>query len=150
MSDHLFDYDTGKPLFPVSDSSAIDLEGHIYTHVSDEFSMDIDTGKLHHTSSWNNSNHGSGSSDFDDFSDFDDDSEDDDYSYSGTTSASSGYYRARSSSAVPGSSASSGASNSSQNSKPAEQKETFLPEKDVIIAIVILILSGIFLNMIFH
>lgn len=52
MGRYFFDYDDGDFAFALSDSMAMDSEGHTMMRVSDSMAMDLDTGDIHYISSW--------------------------------------------------------------------------------------------------
>lgn len=47
MSDPIFDLDRFDPMFPISDSMAVDLNGHFKMRFSDNMAMDMDTRKIY-------------------------------------------------------------------------------------------------------
>ena len=55
MSGLVFDYDDGGVINPISDSMGIDSDGDLHMRISDNMSMDMDTGEIHLTSGWHNS-----------------------------------------------------------------------------------------------
>lgn len=62
MSDPIFDLDSWDPMFKVSDDVAVDFEGRFSMRVGDNMAMDMDSGEVHFTTSWD-----SDDSSFDDF-----------------------------------------------------------------------------------
>ena len=54
MSSSVFDYNDGDLIFPTSGNMGIDSDGDLHMRVSDNMSMDLNTGELHLTSGWNN------------------------------------------------------------------------------------------------
>ena len=49
----IFDFEDGDLIFPVSRGMGIDMDGDLHIRMGDNMSMDLDTGELHITSSWN-------------------------------------------------------------------------------------------------
>ncbi len=43
---HFFDFTSGKMFNKISDSSAIDSEGHLFTKLGGKMAMDLDTGDI--------------------------------------------------------------------------------------------------------
>ena len=54
MSKLFFDYDDGDFGFTISDNMAVDSNGDMMMRLSDDMALDIDSGDIHFTSSWNN------------------------------------------------------------------------------------------------
>ena len=52
MSKHIFDYEKGDFIFKISDNMGIDSAGNMMHRFSDTMAMDMDSGELHFTSSW--------------------------------------------------------------------------------------------------
>jgi len=52
MFGHIFDFDDGDMIFGTGGDMGIDSDGHMMTRVSDNMSMDLETGDLHFTSCW--------------------------------------------------------------------------------------------------
>lgn len=48
----LFDFTKSKFIFDYGDNTAIDTEGTLYTRVSDDFAMDLETGELDFIIGW--------------------------------------------------------------------------------------------------
>lgn len=48
----MFDYEDGDFMHILSDSMAMDSDGHMMTRMGKSMAMDIDTGKLHFVSEW--------------------------------------------------------------------------------------------------
>ena len=55
MYNPIFDYDNGDFIYQTSENMGIDSDGDIHMRISDNMSMDIDTGELHFNSGWQNS-----------------------------------------------------------------------------------------------
>lgn len=53
MCNPIFDYDKGELIIQTSDNTGITTDGHLVTRVGDNMAMDLDSGELHITSSWN-------------------------------------------------------------------------------------------------
>lgn len=51
MSNNIFDYDDGDFLFRSGDT-AFDSDGNMMMRMSDNMAIDMDSGELHLTSSW--------------------------------------------------------------------------------------------------
>lgn len=54
MSKLFFDYDDGYFGFTISDNMAVDSNGDMMMRLSDNMALDMDSGDIHFTSSWNN------------------------------------------------------------------------------------------------
>jgi len=54
MSKLFFDYDDGDFGFTISDNMAVDSNGNMMMRLSDDMALDMDSGDIHFTSSWNN------------------------------------------------------------------------------------------------
>lgn len=54
MSKLFFDYDDGDFGFTISDNMAVDSNGDMMMRLSDDMALDMDSGDIHFTSSWNN------------------------------------------------------------------------------------------------
>ena len=48
----LFDFTDGDCVFSISNDTAIDSEGHLMVRSGDNAAIDLETGELHITSSW--------------------------------------------------------------------------------------------------
>ena len=55
MYNPIFDCDNGDFIYQTSENMGIDSDGDIHMRISDNMSMDIDTGELHFNSGWQNS-----------------------------------------------------------------------------------------------
>lgn len=55
MYNPIFNYDDDNFIYQTSDDTGIDSDGDIHMRISDNMSMDIDTGELHSNSGWQNS-----------------------------------------------------------------------------------------------
>ncbi len=53
MSNPIFDFDDGGFIFPTSGNIGIDSDGDLNLRISDNMSMDLNTGELHINSGWN-------------------------------------------------------------------------------------------------
>ena len=53
MYNPIFDYDDGDFIYQTSDNMGIDSDGDLHMRIGTNMSMDIDTGKLHLNSGWN-------------------------------------------------------------------------------------------------
>ena len=47
-----WDFGKGKAAHPVSDNMAIDSDGDLLMRMSDNLSMNLESGEVHYTSSW--------------------------------------------------------------------------------------------------
>lgn len=54
MNGSIFDYEDGNFIHQTSDNMGIDSNGDLHMRMGDNMSMNMDTGELHLTSSWNN------------------------------------------------------------------------------------------------
>ena len=54
MSKLFFDYDDGDFGFTISDNMAVDSNEDMMMRLSDNMALDMDSGDIHFTSSWNN------------------------------------------------------------------------------------------------
>ena len=63
MSDPIFDLDSREPLFKISDDMAIDSKGNFKMRMDDNMVMDMDTGKMRFTTTWESDGDG-GDDDF--------------------------------------------------------------------------------------
>ena len=54
MSKHFFDYEDGVFVHSIFDNMAIDSDGNMMMRISDHLAIDMDSGDLHYTSSWDN------------------------------------------------------------------------------------------------
>ena len=52
MSNPIFDYDDGDFIFNHSGNMAFDSDGDMMLRLSDDMAMDMDSGEIHITSSW--------------------------------------------------------------------------------------------------
>lgn len=52
MYNPIFDYDNGDFIYQTSENMGIDSDGDIHIRISDNISMDMDTGELHFNSGW--------------------------------------------------------------------------------------------------
>lgn len=52
MSKHFFDYEDGDFVHSISDNMAIDSVGNMMIRISDHLAVDMDSGDIHYTSSW--------------------------------------------------------------------------------------------------
>lgn len=52
MSKSIFDLEDGDFIFSISGNSGFDSDGNIMMRMSDNMAMDMDSGELHFTSSW--------------------------------------------------------------------------------------------------
>ena len=52
MSKHFFDYEDGDFVHSISDNMAIDSVGNMMMRISDHLAVDMDSGDIHYTSSW--------------------------------------------------------------------------------------------------
>lgn len=49
-----FDYEDGDFIHTLSDSAAMDSDGHMMMRMGDSMAMDMDSGELHIVSGWSN------------------------------------------------------------------------------------------------
>ena len=61
---YIFDHSTGKTLFNLDDTTAIDESGNIVTRVSDDMAVDFATGEAHFFSDWDSEEGSDGDFDF--------------------------------------------------------------------------------------
>lgn len=54
MSNPIFNFDKNEPFFRISDSTAMDSKGNMIMKLDGNLSMDLKTGKLQTTTSWDN------------------------------------------------------------------------------------------------
>ncbi len=54
MHNPIFDYEDGDFIYQTSDIMGIDSDGDLHMRMSDNMSMDMDTGELHCNSGWEN------------------------------------------------------------------------------------------------
>ena len=54
MCKNIFDYDDGDIIFSTSGNLGIDSNGDLNMRMSDNLSMDMNTGELHFNSGWQN------------------------------------------------------------------------------------------------
>ncbi len=52
MYNPIFDYDNGDFIYQTSENMGIDSDGDIHIRISNNISMDMDTGELHFNSGW--------------------------------------------------------------------------------------------------
>ena len=52
MSDPIFDIDNWEPMFKISKDMAVDSKGNFSMRVGDNMVMDMDSGEMHFTTSW--------------------------------------------------------------------------------------------------
>lgn len=56
MFNPIFDYDDGNFIYPTSDTMGIDSDGNLHLRMSDNMSMNMETGELHFNSGWADDN----------------------------------------------------------------------------------------------
>ena len=56
MRSPIFDYDDGNFIYPTSDTMGIDSDGNLHLRMSDNMSMNMETGELHFNSGWADNN----------------------------------------------------------------------------------------------
>ena len=56
MRNPIFDYDDGNFIYPTSDTMGIDSDGNLQLRMSDNMSMNMETGELHFNSGWADNN----------------------------------------------------------------------------------------------
>ncbi len=56
MGKHFLDFDDGDFVFTVSDSMAMDSDGHMMMRMGNNMAMDMDSGDLHIVSGWSDDN----------------------------------------------------------------------------------------------
>ncbi len=56
MRNPIFDYDDGNFIYPTSDTMGIDSDGNLHLRMSDNMSMNMETGELHFNSGWADNN----------------------------------------------------------------------------------------------
>ena len=52
MGDPVFNVDNWDPFFPISDDMTVDSKGRFKVRISDNMAMDMDTGEMHFTTPW--------------------------------------------------------------------------------------------------
>ena len=52
MSKPFFDYEDGDIVHSISDNIAIDSVGNMMMRISEHLAVDMDSGNIHYTSSW--------------------------------------------------------------------------------------------------
>lgn len=52
MSNPIFDYENGGFIYQTSDNMGFDTDGNLHMRMGDNMSMDMNTGELHLTSTW--------------------------------------------------------------------------------------------------
>lgn len=52
MSKHFFDYEDGDFVHSISDNMAIDSVGNLMIRISEHLAVNMDSGDIHYTSSW--------------------------------------------------------------------------------------------------
>ena len=52
MSKPVYDYENGDFIYRTSDNTGYDTSGNLHVRMSDHMSMDLNTGKLHYTTGW--------------------------------------------------------------------------------------------------
>lgn len=52
MSKFVYDFEDNDFLYPISDTCAIDSDGDLHIRVSDDFTIDMESGELHFISGW--------------------------------------------------------------------------------------------------
>ena len=70
MSDPIFDLDSWNPMFPIDDDTAVDSDGHFIKRMNDGMALDLDTGRMHFTTSWPEEEPDEFSEGYDDLDDF--------------------------------------------------------------------------------
>ena len=54
MSKQILDFDDGDFIFSTSENIGFDSDGNMMMRMSDNMAMDMDSGDIHFTSSWDN------------------------------------------------------------------------------------------------
>lgn len=54
MSKSIYDFDNKGFIFPTSDHTGLGSDGNIHMRVSDNLSMDLDSGQIHVNTGWDN------------------------------------------------------------------------------------------------
>ena len=64
MGNPIFDLDDDfKPMFRLSKDMAVDFDGNFSMRMGDNMAMDMDTGEMHFTTSWDSDDFGGGADD---------------------------------------------------------------------------------------
>lgn len=58
MSRSIYDYDGMGPMFRISEDMAVDSDGHNYRRMGNRMAVNMDTGEMHYTSSWDSDDSG--------------------------------------------------------------------------------------------
>lgn len=52
MKNPIFKLDNWEPMFPAGDDMAVDEKGHFNVRMGDNMALDLDTGEMSFTTSW--------------------------------------------------------------------------------------------------